>query len=282
MLAGREELATMGFGMNSDPLKGYTLPRTPKGLSSLAPAPPWHYVGHCLAVEYEGAAEAVRGFLPAGLELASPRCAAYFVEWQFATETGEEYLDPAQSQYRETLFLVSARFEGQECAFCPFIWVDQDVALMRGLAQGWPKQIGSTWVTHAFELPSKAAPAAGPGGKFGATLCAKDRRLAQAEITLRAQTEALPKPGFARAVNTRHFPDLAGGRHEKPLVYDLVQLKSRDVRVSPVWKGEARLEIFEHPRLEVYELRPVKVLAGYRFSFALTVDDVVVLRDLRS
>jgi hypothetical protein len=34
-------------------LKGYTLPRTPEGTSSLAPMPPWHYVGTCLVVEYE-------------------------------------------------------------------------------------------------------------------------------------------------------------------------------------------------------------------------------------
>ena len=33
---------------------GYTLPRTPKGTSSLVTAPPWHYAGNCLAVEYEG------------------------------------------------------------------------------------------------------------------------------------------------------------------------------------------------------------------------------------
>jgi len=34
-------------------LKGYTLPRTPRGTSSLAPTPPWHYVGNALAVEFE-------------------------------------------------------------------------------------------------------------------------------------------------------------------------------------------------------------------------------------
>lgn len=262
-------------------LQGYTLPRTPRGTSSLAPAPPWHYAGNCLAVEYEADPEAVRPFLPAPLELESPRCAAYFVEWQYASETGEEYLDPVRSQYRETLFLVSARFEGASVAFCPFIWVDQDVSLMRGLAQGWPKQMGSTWITRPSELSSKAAPRLEPGGRFGASLAARDRRLAEARVTLREQTTALPSPGFARAVNTRHFPDLAAGRHNTPLVYDLVQLKSRDVQVSPVWKGEAELMIFDHPYLELPALRPVNVIAGYRFAFALTVDDLVPLHDLR-
>lgn len=263
-------------------LKGYTLPRTPKGTSSLAPTPPWHYVGTCLAVAYEADPKAVRAFLPPGLEFDSARCAAYFVEWQYASEGGEEYLDPVRSQYRETIILISASHKGVSCAYCPFIWVDQDVSLMRGLAQGWPKQIGSTWITRAYDLPSKATPVMGAGGKFGATLAVKDRRLVEAVVTLQEQTSQLPSPSFAGAVNTRYFPELAAGKHDLPAVHELVQLKSRDVHVSTIWTGEATLQIFDHPYLELPDLRPVKVIAGYRFSCALTVDDLVTLRDLRS
>lgn len=263
-------------------LKGYTLPRTPRGTSSLAPLPPWHYVGNAVAVEFDADPTAAAAFLPEGLELHSGRCAAYFVEWQYASDTGEEYLDPIRSQYRETIILLSASFEGAPVAYCPFIWVDQDVSLMRGLVQGWPKQIGSTWITRAYELPSKAAPVVGPGGRFGATLSAKDRRLLEAQVTLREVTETLPSPGFAKAVNTRYFPELVAGKHDSPAVHELVQLKSRDVRVSPVWKGDAALKIFDHPYLELPDLKPASVLAGYRFSFALTVDDLIPLRDLRA
>jgi len=262
-------------------LKGYTLPRTPRGTSSLAPDPPWHYVGTCLTVEYEAEPEAVRSFLPPGLDYHSARCAVYFVEWQYASESGEEYLDPVRSQYRETIFLISASYGGDPCAFCPFIWVDQDVSLMRGLAQGWPKQIGSTWITRSYDLPSKATPAQGPGGRFGATLAVKDRRMVEALVTLRERTPELPTPNFARAVNTRYFPELVMGLHDRPAVHELVQLKSRDVHISPIWKGEATLRIFDNPYLELPDLRPVKVIAGYRFSAALTVDDLIVLRDLR-
>ncbi|MCK9376573.1 MAG: acetoacetate decarboxylase family protein [Syntrophobacterales bacterium] len=263
-------------------LKGYTLPRTPKGASSLAPTPPWHYVGTCLAVEYEADPGAVRAFLPPGLEFHSPQCAAYFVEWQYASDTGEEYLDPVRSQYRETIILISASHDGAPVAYCPFIWVDQDVSLLRGWAQGWPKMIGSTWITRAYDLPSPATPVVGPGGRFGATLAVKDRRLAEAVVTLREPASQLPSPTFAGAVNTRHFPELAAGLHHQPAVHELVQLKSRDVRISPIWKGEATLTIFDHPYLELPDLRPTRVLAGYRFSCALTVDDLALLRDLRS
>jgi len=263
-------------------LKGYTLPRTPRGTSCLAPAPPWHYVGNALAVEFEANPAAAAAFLPEGLELQSGRCAAYFIEWQYVSETGEEYLDPITSQYRETIILLSASFEGSPVAYCPFIWVDQDVSLMRGLVQGWPKQIGSTWMTRAYDLPSKATPVVGPGGRFGASLAAKDRRLLEAQVTLSELTDTLPLPNFARAVNTRYFPELVAGKHDLPAVHELVQLKSRDVQISPIWKGGATLEIFAHPSLELPELRPIAVIAGYRFSFALTVDDLLPLRDLRT
>ncbi len=263
-------------------LKGYTLPLTPKGTSSLAPPPPWHYVGNCLAVEYEADSKAVESFLPPGLTYYSSRCAAYFADWQYTSETGREYLDPVRSQYRETIFLISASYEGTPCAYCPFIWVDQDVSLMRGLAQGWPKQIGSTWVTRCYDLPSKATPRLGPGGEFGATLSVKDRRLVEAVVTLREQTSQMPNPSFAGAINIRHFPELVAGRHDRPAVCELVQLKSRDVHLSPIWKGEAILKILDHPHLELPELRPTRVIAGYRFSCALTIDDLVFLRDLRA
>lgn len=263
-------------------LKGYTLPRTPRGTSSLAPAPPWHYVGNALAIEFDADPAAAAAFLPPSLELDSGICAAYFVEWQYASDTGEEYLDPIRSQYRETLILLSATYEGTKVAYCPFIWVDQDVSLMRGLVQGWPKQIGSTWITRAYELPSKAAPVIGPRGKFGATLAARDRRLVEAQVTLREKTEKLPSPGFARAVNTRYFPELTAGKHDQPAIYELVQLKSRDIQVSTVWKGDAAMQFFDNPYLELSQLRPATVLAGYRFSFALTVDDLLCLRDLRT
>lgn len=263
-------------------LKGYTLPRTPRGTSSLAPKPPWHYVGNALAVEYEVDEIVAATFLPNGLNLASSRCAAYFIEWQYSSETEEEFLDPICSQYRETIILLSAQFAGMSVAYCPFIWVDQDVALMRGLVQGWPKQMGSTWITRAYDLPSKANPVIGVGGKFGATLSVKDRRLIEAQVTLRELTDSLPLPNFASAVNVRYFPELVAGKHSKPAVHELVQLKSRDVVVSPIWKGEATMEIFDHPYIELPDLRPTSVIAGYRFSFALTVDDLTLLSDLRT
>ncbi len=263
-------------------LQGYTLPQTPTGNSSLAPRPPWHYAGDCLAIEFEARPDAVRALLPEPLQYEDARCAAYFVEWQFATDRGDEPLDPITSQYKETIFLISAKYRDERVAYCPFIWVDQDVSLMRGLIQGWPKQLGSTWITRALPFDHPAAARHAPGGRFGASLAVKDRRLVDARVTLREPCTGLPQPSFAAAVNMRLFPNLMRGMHDQPAVHDLVRLRSRDVQIGPILKGEAELTLHDHPRLELPMLRPVTVGAGYRMSFAFTVDDLEVLVDQRA
>jgi acetoacetate decarboxylase len=263
-------------------LKGYTTPRSPQGISSLASTPPWHYASTSLAIEFTADPAKVARFLPDELQPAGDgRCAVYFAEWQFATDTGEEYLDPVRSQYKETIFLIAAQFNGEPVAYCPFIFVDQDVSLMRGLIQGWPKQFGTVWITRAAALRSKAAPTETAGSRFGATLSVRDHRVVEARVTLRGVTDRRPSPTFARGVNVRYFPTLQAGKHDEPAVHELVQLKSRDVQFSTIWTGDASLSILDHPHLEIGDLAPTSVGAGFRFSFAFTVDDVVPLKDLR-
>ncbi|MFA5905188.1 MAG: acetoacetate decarboxylase family protein [Desulfobacula sp.] len=261
-------------------LKGYTLPRTPLGASSLVPEPPWHYVGNVLAVEYETDLKKASAFLPDGLTLLSGQCAIYFIEWQYASDTGKDYLDPVCSQYRETIILLSAQYKGRPMAYCPFIFVDQDKALMRGLIQGWPKQMGETWITRSYDLTSKAAPGNSSGAMLGAALSVCGRRQAEAVVTLESETSSLPSPTFAGSALVRYFPNLQQGRHDHPAVHELVQLKSRDVKISPVRKGTASLAIHDHPYNELYDLKPVSVGSGYKFTVALTVDDLVHLYDL--
>lgn len=259
-------------------LKGYTSPRTPLGKSSLLPEPPWHFVGDALVVEYEADEVKAAAFLPEGLELDSGRCAVYFMDWQYASDKGEEYLDPVCSQYRETIFLLSARYEGNPIAYCPFIWVSQDKSMMRGLIQGWPKQFGETWITRDFRITSKAGPAAGQAGKYGATLSVCGRRLADAAVAVQEETTQMPSPAFAGAALVRYFPELEKAKQGTPALHELVRLKSRDVSISPVWKGSASLSIFDHPYTELPDLKPVSVTCGYRFTIACTIDDLEPLK----
>jgi len=78
---------------------------------------------------------------------------------------------------------VRCRYGGQLYSRCVFIWVDKDFALVRGYLQGYPKKLGSIHQTRPVTVGS-AGPRLEAGGKFGMTLAAADRRLANATLTL--------------------------------------------------------------------------------------------------
>lgn len=266
-------------------LKGYSLPLSPRGIANLAPAPPWHDAGTVLAIEYWTDPVAAAAVLPPGLDpsVDPGRCVAHFVEWQFATDDGAEPLDPVRGQYAEFILLVAATFRGEAVMTCPAIFVDQDVSLLRGLIQGWPKCLGSIRATRAYDLPGSAAnPALGPGATFGATLAAEDRRLAEATVTLERIGDRAPGLGATPVLNVRHFPELAAGRHHRPAVHELVRLRAHGWTTSAVWEGSATLRYFPSPTQELHDLAPLRVGRGYRFDCALSVADLAPITDLRA
>src|SRR5262245_15002106 len=227
-------------------LRGYSLPRSPGGRASLVPRPPWHYAGDMLVIEYWADPAAVAAVLPAGLEPYPDdpgRAATLFVEWQSCSDSREELVDPARSQYREFFIVVNALLDGEEVTTCPYIWVDRDFALVRGWIQGFPKKLGSIWMTRSFALEGNAAPVVGPGGTFAGTLAANDRRLAEGRVTIEREATGGPTHNDPPLVNRRHFPRLAAGQHGTPAVDELVRAKSRDRSISTIWEGSAQLQL---------------------------------------
>ncbi len=265
-------------------LKGFTIPRTPEGRSSLVPYPPWHYVGAFLVVDYWADPDKTVAFLPDGLDPHPDpgRCALVVADWQSCSQGGDELLDPSRSQYKEFFIVVNALLGGEEVTTCAYIWVDRDFALTRGWIQGFPKKLGSIWVTRSFGLGGPADPGMAAGARFGATCAAYERRVAQATVTLERPSEGGPFHNAPPIVNVRHFPRLAAGHHDDPAVHELVRAKSRDRAISEIWEGSATLDFFGSAREEHDALAPVKVGKGYRFTFAYTVDDLETVKDLRA
>jgi acetoacetate decarboxylase len=263
-------------------LHGYTVPRTPHGEASLVPAPPWHYVGDFLVIDFHADSQAASSLLPERLEPHpdAGRAAAVFVEWQSCSDDGQELLDPVRSQYREFYLVVSALLDGEEVTFCPFIWVDRDFALARGWIQGFPKKLGEVWMTRAFSLQCRANPGVAGGSHFGASCSARGRELARAQVTLERPSQDGSLHTAPPLVNVRHFPRLAAGRHEDPAVHELVRARSRDRAVSEIWEGAAELSLSPAPGEEHTLLDPLSVRRGYRFTFAYTVDDLETVAQL--
>ena len=263
-------------------LRGYSIPRTATGNAGLVPPPPWHYVADFLVVDYWADPEVVASLLPEGLEPHpdAGRCAAVFADWQSCSDSREELLDPARGHYRECFLVANALLDGEEVTTCVFIWVDEDFALARGLIQGFPKKLGTIWMTRTFGLDCAADPGVRPGSAYGAACSARGHRVASATVVLEGVSEEGPRHNAPPIVNVRHFPRLAAGRHDDPQVHELVRAVSRDRVSSEVWEGAATLELRPAPGEEHHLLAPVRVDRGYRFTFAYTVDDLETVREL--
>jgi Acetoacetate decarboxylase (ADC) len=253
-------------------LSGFTPPYTPSGRSSLAPPPPWHYAGQVMSLAFGVDRDAAQSLLPDGFGRATGQAAGHFCEWQ-ATTDGSELIDPVYAQYKEFFALIEAEREGQRVLYCPFIYVDQDISMVRGWMQGWPKKIGSVWMTRSYSLDHPAAAPIRAGLRFGASLAVKDRRLAEAAITLTgAPAEpigflAMPTIGLVSAPSIIGAP----GPGTKMLVRTAVPNKIQ----GPAHAATGELRFLDSPRDELSLLQPASVTAASLSTFALTVAGAV-------
>ena len=229
-------------------MQGFFYPRTATGRASLIPSPPWSYSGDLLTVEYRTDPARVAELLPAPLELADEdpgAVALIWADWQSCSTSREELLDPVRSQYKECFVVVRCQFEGRTYSRCVYIWVDKDFAMLRGMHQGYPKKLGSMWQTRPHPFPH-AAPQIAAGGMFGATLAAGDRRLAEAVLTLREESET---NGFVNGHPMAHhrvYPDIA--REATGDAYaELIESGGAEFAGGQSWSGDVDLRLFDSP-----------------------------------
>jgi hypothetical protein len=249
-------------------LSGFTPPYSPSGRSALIPAPPWHYAGQLLSLAFDLDRAAVQDLLPDGFGTATGAGAAHFCEWQSTTD-GSELLDPAYAQYREFIALIEVERQGERCFYCPFIYVDQDLSMVRGWLQGWPKKHGSVWMTRSYDFDHPAAAPVRAGTRFGASLAVKDRRLAEAVVTLTGGPAtpigllAAPSFGLVASPTLLGGPDRGGPTIARAIVQQRLQ--------GPAHGGTGTLRFLESPRDELALLQPNAVTAASLSTFAMTV-----------
>jgi hypothetical protein len=242
----------------------FTAPFTRSGRSAIVPPPPWHYAGWLMNIAVRCDVANGAAVVPAPVGHLTGNACIHFADWQ-ATTDGRELLDPVYSQYRETIVVVEIeRPDGQLLNFCPFIWVDQDISMIRGLLQGWPKKQGTTYLTRSLPIEHPAAAPLKAGSRLGATLSVKDRRLIEAGLTLTGRSG---QPlGFLtkRTVGTVGWPDLTQPS-EGPVLNWL--LPSIQGKVASEWhEAQATLATLPHPTEELEllgALQPVAASVGW-------------------
>lgn len=250
-------------------LRGWTLPQTPTGRSASVPPPPWHYSGEVIAVDFMADPARVAGLVPGGF---APRgdgsCTFFFCDWASAADHDTRVKDdPAKGQYREAFVTLNGTFQGRSFGRVPYIWVDSELSLLRGLIQGFPKKLGDVYMTRAVDVGKGGARKAA-GERFAAHVSSLGRRLATATVTLRETvTGALPA-GAGPHVHTRLWPSLADDR---PAVHELSLVTTTDVAFGTVWRGEATLELGASDFEELDLLTPRSVGAGWVYSMAFSV-----------
>lgn len=253
-----------------DPLfRSFTAPFTASGRAALVPPPPWHYAGWLLNVAVRCATDNSAALVPPALGRLTGNGCIHFADWQ-ATTDGSELLDPVYAQYRETIVIVEiARRDGTLFNFCPFIWVDQDISLLRGLLQGWPKKLGTTHLTRSLPIDHVAAAPLKAGTRLGASLTVKERRLIEATATLTGRTGQPYGLLANRTIGTVGWPDLTCPNTTPELHWVLPDIQEK---VFSQWHdAEAALTILPHPREELSLLGEVQVCGASAGWLGITV-----------
>jgi len=231
-----------------------------------------------LTVEFRTDPARVAELLPDGVGPAADdpgAVALIWADWQSCSDTFEEVLDPVRAQYKECFAVVRCQWEGETWSRCVYIWVDQDFALVRGYHQGYPKKLGSIWMTRPITV-GRAGPKLESGGRFGATLAAGDRRLAQMVVRLEASATA---PGFVNGhamLHNRWWPAIESDGTES--LDELVTMRGYDGEIGDVWSGEADLELFDSPSEELSLLAPREIIGGYYHRVGVSWNGGTTLR----
>jgi acetoacetate decarboxylase len=263
----------------SSKMQGFFHPRTASGRASLLPNPPWFYSGDLLTIEYRVHPHRVAELLPEPLDLApeDPGAVAFiWADWQSCAPDKAQLMDPVLGQYKEAFVVIRCSYEGKVYSRCAYIWVDTDFAIARGLHQGYPKKLGAIHMTRPH--PYGPAPRVAEGGRFGASLAAADRRLAEARIRL---TEPAASNGFVNAHPMAHSRTVRAIDDPSRFRLDeIIVTGAAESEGGEPWAAELEhFALFDSPTEELHQLQPDEIIGAYYRQVGVKWDGGTVLID---
>ncbi len=134
----------------------WSTPLTKSGCSVLVPPGPWSYGLTGIGVYYNADPNDLRSVVPKPLDVsAEGEVFAYLVEIVSWSPKASEFNieTPDLVQYSEAGFFIKVKHNNTYYAYCPFMWVDKDLPLLRGLLVGWPKKLANIAITRLHRFP---------------------------------------------------------------------------------------------------------------------------------
>jgi len=270
-------------------LKGYSVPLSPNGTAQVVGGLPWNFGVDLLAINYRTNPDELRKLLPEPLELSEEDPGGayiWFGEWQglWAGHDGMLGVNPERVQYTECLLGIRCRYKGQEGQRVVYIWVDKDFSMLRGWFMGFPKKIGTVHMGTRNRFLHDLNPVmqpCGPGSKYAAYAESHGERLVTGSITVtgRATPAELPKPFGTDLFHTIHFPSSNVDSHDKPLVHQLVQTVSSQIKFGEIWKGDGDMTFGNSLFEEHSAIAPKEITSAYIIPVGFRIEGTKVLHD---
>jgi acetoacetate decarboxylase len=241
----------------------YTHPFSKSGNSQIVPPPPYYYGVEYLAAHVFFNKEKLKEILPSFLDTDGE---GWIYVADFVTISNDKwnlmYEDPSFTQYKEAAIGLKIYFEGKNYLYFPFMWVDKDWALVRGWVNGYPKKIGTVYLTKL----SKLLPDYNSRREnliLGGYLL-RDSKLIDLKVTLRRKVTEIPLSKFGKTLTIRYFPKTGENEQE---VSELVTVEKVDSKIDDIWEGDAEVQIKGgiNDELQYFEIE--KVMAGYSYDY---------------
>ncbi|MCI4437971.1 MAG: acetoacetate decarboxylase family protein [Ignisphaera sp.] len=256
----------------------WSSPFTRSGRSVLVPRGPWIYALSGVAAHYRADPKALEGVVPKPLRVVDGDVFTYIVEVIAISPNAQHLIDEAPDQlyYNEGAFFVKVEYQGKVYSYCPFMWVDTDISLLRGLLAGWPKKLASIAVTRLHPmLPGLDKPRRGL--RLGGYVARSGSTLYRVKILIEGDEhiKSLPLLSEHSILLPRYFAGIAPGM---TTVNELVEFVA-DLVVE-AWQGAAEVTITGSAIDEVDAFKPITSPKGYYFNALLKPRSIRVVGKL--
>jgi hypothetical protein len=244
----------------------WTSPLTRSGKSALVPDGPWTYAMDVIAVHSKGEAERINESIPDNME-SDGQLWFYFADIVSQTPVFPElnYLAPGLVQYKEAAVFVKVEYNGKSFAYCPFMYVDNDLSLMRGFAAGFPKKLAAIDITRNHVLL--------PQTKLGGVASRAGYTLLQMIVEPDKEVNKLPLDDFGPWLLKRYL---------KTTNTDELVIFQADMSYGTIKKGKAEIRVSGGINDELHIFEPTEIIAGYFYTVLIKSAEIRIVSETQS